>query len=281
MVPAHFHGAAAGPLVFPPAPAGNGLLPQQALAQAAIGAPAHLQAFGLPSQVASAAHIHNMVNHFGGSGPASFSFFDGMSSGLAPPIPGQDGPTLEQLLTRNLKNWKPFTSDADFKEALDDWLDRVAQLLSSAQPGGESAAQLKATLSYISTTLGYLNQFGHRVVFQYHKEVTRAMRKVPPLYDPVNHGSAYLQAYVMHLQPAVSATAANSKRTYQSSSLTGRVGRRQSATNPRATQAAAKRNRAEQPCEEHPGSSHTNGECNAQQAKRRARQSAGSASGGT
>ena len=78
-----------------------------------------------------------MVNHFSGSGPAFFSFFDGMSGGLAPPIPGQDGPTLEQLLSRNLKSWKPFTSDADFKEALTDWLDHVTQQL--AVGGGDSA----------------------------------------------------------------------------------------------------------------------------------------------
>jgi hypothetical protein len=167
---------------------GNGILPAQAAPLAAVGPPPHLQAFGVPSQVSSASNIHTVVNHFGGSGPASFSFFDGLSSGLAPPIAGQEGSTLEQFLGRSLKNWKPFTSDADFKEALTDWLDRITQQLAD---GGDNSAALRAVVSYIMTTLGYVSEHGHQLVFKYHKAVMQAMRKSPPLYDPLING-AYL-----------------------------------------------------------------------------------------
>ena len=66
-----------------------------------------------------------------------------MSTGLDPPIAGQDGPTLEQLLTRNLKSWKPFTNDDDFKEALTDWLDRVTEQLAL---GSDNTGSLKAII---------------------------------------------------------------------------------------------------------------------------------------
>ena len=205
-----------------------------------------------------------MVNHFSGSGPASFSFFDGMSGGLAPPIPGQDGPTLEQLLSRNLKSWKPFTSDADFKEALTDWLDHVTQQLAF---GGGDSAQLRATVSYITATLDYLSKYGHKVVYLYHKDVTRAMRKNPSLYDPLVNGPTYLQAFVMHLQSASFASTARPSRTSQSS--TGRGGRRQAPAARDNLAGGAKRSRSDQQCDLHPSSSHTNGECKSQ-AKRQA-----------
>ena len=218
-------------------------------------APAHLQAFGLHPQVASAAHIHNMVNHFGGSTQPSFSFFDGMSSALAPPIPGQEGPTLEQLLSRNLKNWKPFTNDADFKEALGDWLDSVMRQL--AVGNGDSVA-LRATVAYITTTLGYLNEYGHKLVYQYHKAVMQAVRKVPPLYDPLVNGPTYTQAYLEHLHSA------SAKRSSHFSSTRGR---RPFA--PSRDTSANKRPRSEQSCDLHPGSDHTNADCRTQQASKR------------
>jgi hypothetical protein len=220
----------------------------------------HLQAFGLPPQVASAAHIHNVVsNHFSGSGPASFSFFDGMSTGLAPPIAGQDGPTLEQLLSRNLKNWKPFSSDADFREALSDWLDRVMQQLAL---GCGDSTSLRATVSYITTTLNYLNVHGHQLVYKYHKAVMQAMRKVPPLYDPVTHGPTYTQAYLETLH---STSESSTKRSSQYTS-------RRIRSQPPPRQHAAKRSRSEQPCETHPGSSHSNGDCRSQQGSKRTAQ---------
>jgi hypothetical protein len=191
-----------------------------------------------------------------------------MSSGLAPPIAGQDGPTLEQLLSRNLKNWKPFTSDADFKEALDDWLDRMMQQLSL---GGDTAF-LRATVSYITTTLGYLNDYGHKLVYKYHKAVMQAMRKVPPLYDPLINGPTYTQAYLENLH---SASDTSARRSSQS---TSQRGRRRSA--PRRDTPSAKRKRSEQPCETHPGSNHSNGECRSQQSakqKAQGRRSAGAA----
>jgi hypothetical protein len=204
-----------------------------------------------------------MVNQFGGSGPASFSFFDGMSSGLAPPIAGQDGPTLEQLLSRNLKNWKPFTSDADFKEALTGWLDRVTRQLAD---GGDNSASLRAVVSYITTTLGYVSEYGHQLVFKYHKAVMQAMRKHPPLYDPFLNGPTYTQAFLEHLYN--SAASGSGRRSSQSSSRRG--GRRQSTSSRDAQSAIGKRKgAADQPCAVHPSGSHTNGECKAQQSNKR------------
>jgi hypothetical protein len=175
-----------------------------------------------------------------------------MSSGLAPHIAGQDGPTLEQLLTRNLKNWKPFSSDADFKEALNDWLDHIMRQLAL---GGSDHASLRATVSYINTTLGYLNSYGHRLVYKYHKAVMLAMRKVPPLYDPLVNGPTYTQAYVETFHSATASRLTTmSQRNYKQS------GNRRDPV---------KRNRSEQPCEAHPGSNHTNGECRSQQASKR------------
>jgi hypothetical protein len=233
--------------------------------QPGVAAAPHLQAFGLP-QVAAASHIHNSVsNVFSGSGPASFSFFDGMSSGLAPPIAGQDGPTLEQLLTRNLKSWKPFTNDDDFKEALNDWLSHVTGQLAL---GSDNAAFLRATISYITMTLGYLSSYGHKLVYKYHKAVMQAMRKVPPLYDPLLHGPTYTQAYLENLY---SASDSSAKRSSQS---TSQRNRRQTAA-PRRDN--AKRARSEQPCEIHPGSSHSNGECRSQQTSKRPAQNKRSA----
>jgi hypothetical protein len=239
---------------------GNGILPAQAAPLAAVGPPPHLQAFGVPSQVSSASNIHTVVNHFGGSGPASFSFFDGLSSGLAPPIAGQEGPTLEQFLGRSLKNWKPFTSDADFKEALTDWLDRITQQLAD---GGDNSAALRAVVSYIMTTLGYVSEHGHQLVFKYHKAVMQAMRKSPPLYDPLINGPTYTQAFVEHLFSSASSGAG--RRSSQSSSRRG--GRRQS--NPSRDAQSAKRKAADQSCAVHHGANHTNGECKAQQSNKR------------
>lgn len=180
-----------------------------------------------------------------------------MSSGLAPPIAGQDGPSLEQLLSRNLKSWKPFTSDADFKEALRDWLDHVMRQLAS---GSSDHASLRATASYITTTLDYLNSFGHRLVYKYHKAVMQALRRVPPLYDPLVNGPTYTQAYVETFHPP---SDASGKRSFSSTSNRG--GNKQSTS----SRGVGKRSRADQQCATHPGSNHTNGECRSQQSTKR------------
>lgn len=192
-----------------------------------------------------------------------------MSGGLVPPIVGQDGPTLEQLLSRNLKSWKPFSNDADFKEALNDWLEHVTTQLAG---GSGDAAQLRATVLYITTTLGYLSSYGHKLVYQYHKDVTRAMRKDPPLYNPLSNGPTYFPAFMMHLHSASTSSATRSRGSQSSSSRSDRkqtAASRGTQANKR-TQSASSASRADEPCDRHENGDHTNGECRLQQNKRRA-----------
>ena len=253
------------PLLLPQsqAPAAAG---QQPLSS---GLQPHLAALGHTGQVSNTAHIQH--NHFtaGDSAGSVAYFLGGVSGGLAPMIPGQEGPSLEQLLSRNMKSWRPYTTDAEMKEALSDWLDKATEDL--AQSGDEAqATSLKAIMAYITTTRDYVTAYGHKLVYQYHKRVLRALSRKPPHYDPVSHGPTFTQAYAEVL---ATATDTASKRSAHSSSGDRHSANRRSAAGAPAKK-AAKRSHADSPCSVHPNSNHTNGNCHQQSnGKKRARQS--------
>jgi hypothetical protein len=178
-----------------------------------------------------------------------------MSGGLAPSIEGRAGPTLEQLIGRNLKNWKPFSTNADFKDALEDWLSYEID----AHQGDPT--RCKASAAYTLTTQSFIDKVGHRQAYLYHTAAFKAASKIPPQYSPILNGPIFALGYMQFIQPHLGRDGQHKGTSSSSSSH-----KRQSSNPARGT---AKRNRANEPCETHPGGSHTNGECRTQQANKR------------
>jgi hypothetical protein len=236
---------------------------------AAFGAsgalPVPYQAVSNPAQgVNSFPHIHNVINnnnYANRSEPSGGSLLSSMSAGLAPALPGQLGPTIEQLLERRAREWKPYHNAAEFKEALQDWFTGVLR----TYPG--DLDRHRAAHEYVTETLSIMEKIGWQKAYEYHKAAFKAGAKIPPLYDPLRHGPIYQFGYITLVHPHLT----QPRRFYnKSDSSTG------SRTGPQGN-SASKRPRSGTQCSLHPTSNHTNAECKAQQANKRQASSGGGA----
>ena len=180
--------------IFPPFPGGPHALnaPQ----------PPHLNAFN-GGQPVSPWHTYTAVNSNNtyvqprghDSGGRSSTLFSSMSAGLAPALPGQVGPTIEQLLDRRTREWKPYRNAAEFKEALDDWY----LVILRTHPG--DTARNKAAHDYVVETTSMIDKVGWVKVYDYHKAAFKAAGKDPPQYDPLTSGPIYHFAYLTLIHP--------------------------------------------------------------------------------
>ena len=244
-----------------PLPAGSAVAAANPQPSAGSSMQPHLGALGYDAQVLPTAHIHH--NHYSNSGDSTSIFLGNITGGLAPAIPGQDGPSLEQLLTRNFKTWQPYKSDAEMKEALSDWLEKVMEQLTLSPDGAEKSA-LRALVNYITTTRDYVTQFGHKLAHQYHKLVLKAINRKPPYYDPAAHGPVYSQAYMEVLASATSA--ADKRSTFTSA---GQPAARRSAASAPPKKPAKRSHTDSGTCDVHPTSGHSNSECHQQRGNKR------------
>ena len=232
-------------------------------------APAHLQVFGRTGQVAASAHINQqIINQYSTSRPdsalgAASHFLGHMTGSLAPTRPGQDGPTFEQFVGRNIKDWKAFRSDADFREALADEAEAITLKLARGGLEPDTAMQLTGTIRYFSATRDFVDRYGHSLVFKYHQAALKAAGQSPPWYNPSDNGPVYVLAYSQILQSAVDRTA---KRTSHSAPKASSTDKAPAAT-ARADTGNNKRKHTDDQCSLHPSSSHTNSGCKVQNSK--------------
>ena len=238
------------PMPQPAAPLPLAQQPQQQQAASAAGAP-HLLAFGVQPQVAPATHIHSHTVASGSGSSAVTYLLSNVTGGLAPTLPGQDGPSLEDLIARTTKHWKPYTSDNDMKEALDGLLQKQYMLLEQCSNASE-ARQLRAVIEHIQTTRDYVAEYGHRLAHKYHKQVLTAMNHQPPYYDPARDGSTFTLAFVEHLANARTASKQPARQPFRSTSS-----KPPTTSQPKPT----KRSRSEGTCDIHPNAAHSNDEC--------------------
>ena len=231
-------------------------------AHSQTGSSAHQQSFSTgSSQVNTVAHIHQpfIQATYSGSAESISGFLRTASGSLLPQPPGQAGPTLDQLLARGADKWRPYTSDDEFKRALNIWNDAVVAEL--AKGGDQSMiAHNIGILSYIRRTLEYIHMYGHKLVYEYHKRVMDAANKKPPLYLPETSGETHWASYMevlLHARPSYTST---KQRTPDAPR--GR----------KATSAARsnKRPRSSGSCSIHRNADHSNDECFAQQSNKRA-----------
>ena len=96
-----------------------------------------------------------------------------MSAGLAPAVPGQTGPTIEQLLDRRAREWKPYHNAAEFKEALQDWYNIVLRMYPL------DATRHKAAHDYVLETATFIEKVGWQKAYEYHKAAFKAAAKNP------------------------------------------------------------------------------------------------------
>ena len=232
-------------------------------------APAHLQVFGRAGQVAASAHINQQIINQNStsrpdSGLGSASHFLGhMTGSLAPTRPGQDGPTFEQFVGRNIKDWKAFRSDADFREALADEAEAVTLKIARGGLEPDTAMQLTGTIRYFLATRDFVDRYGHSLVFKYHQAALKAASQTPPWYNPSDHGPVYVLAHSQILLSAVDRTA---KRTSYSAPKASSTDKAPAAT-ARADTGNNKRKHTDDQCSLHPSSLHTNSGCKVQNSK--------------
>ena len=155
------------------------------------------------------------------------------------------------MFSRGVKNHRPYNSDDEMKEALNDLLDNVTAQLPHAAGDATETAAITAQLKHIRRTLELLGEYGHILTFKYHKAVVRAMRERPPSYDPAVHGSLFMTAYVLVLMQSEKKRAAFKPAAARPAAST--------ATRP------AKRPRQADICDQHPNGSHTKSECRGRQ----------------
>jgi hypothetical protein len=181
-----------------------------------------------------------------------------MSAGLAPIVPGQVGPTLEQLLDRRSREWKPYRNASEFKEALEDWYGNL--LLTNPT----DSVRLKAAHEYVVETSSFIDRVGWQKAYEYHKAAFKAASKVPPRYDPLSSGPIYQFGYMTLIHPHLPTDGRTSSGKSNSNSRTKPRGSQQS------TGVGTKRPSASSSqCSVHPNASHTNAECKTQQASKR------------
>ena len=257
---------AAGPP--PPAlvnPAAHAPLPPHAQAL-----PPHLAAFGAgvvanPFQVAPfpgpgvspQAHIINTVNNNNNYG-APASLMSSMSAGLVPMVPGQL-PSMAELVDRRAKDWKPYHSDAEFREALQDWYASILRL----HPF--DTARHKAAHDYVMETSVFIEKVGYQKAFEYHKAAFKAANRIPPQYDPLV-SPIYTLGYMTLIHPHLKESGINgNRRTFNRSESA--PGARFQNYNQR--NGANKRPRPNTTCSLHPNGNHSDAECKAQYNRRR------------
>ena len=249
-----------GPQLPPPPAAGGPQLPPPPQYGVPGAAPPHLQAFGHPPQVVPA-HIHAQfnehVNIHAGGGPSAVSYFlDGLSGALAPPAPGQEFPSLEHILTRSYRNHRPYSSDDELRDALNDMLKQaMAQLRGCSDV--VKLASLESLVQHLMQTRDYVSEYGHKLVWDYHKLVVKAMRSEPPHYDPARDGPRCVTAFVDVL---LNSKHHSSRSGYKPSS----TARPTATATPGNRRQQTKRVRTEDICERHPAGNHTNAECRTQ-----------------
>jgi hypothetical protein len=213
-------------------------------------------------QPVSSPHTYNAVNsnntYIAGAG-APASLFSHMSAGLAPAVPGQVGPTLEQLLDRRSREWKPYRNASEFKEALEDWYGHILRTYPA------DATRLKAAHEYVGETCSIMERVGWQKAYEYHKAAFKAASKVPPQYDPLSSGPIYHFGYITLIHPHLTSGGGRSSFTRLSTNT---------GTKPRgpqrSTNAGTKRpSDSSSQCSIHPTAPHTNGDCRSQQANKR------------
>jgi hypothetical protein len=180
-----------------------------------------------------------------------------MSDGLIPATAGQGGPTLEQLIGRNLKNWKPYSKASEFVEALEDWqADQIS--LHHSNP-----ALCKAFVAYVARTTKFIEQVGLTHAYAYHKAAFKAANKDPPLYRPLSDGPMFLEAYLEHIQPYLLQVG---KAAFNKRSGGSAVVQKHKSAAKRSS--GEKRDRGSETCSIHPSGSHSNSECRSQSSKK-------------
>ena len=252
--------AVAAPVQLPPLPPANLLPPPPGVFQlrgAASQPAAHLQAFGALHEVGPHPHIHNQFNDQVNinNGPSAVShFLNGLTGGLAPLTPGQQLPSLEQILSRGTRNHKPYSSDAEFIDALDGMMESSTGQLADSSGESDTLA-IRSLLKHIQQTRDYIGTYGHKLSWEYHTRVVKAMRNRPPIYDPARDGPSYTQAFMeVFILPDVHSKKAPYKRTAA----------KQQATSQDSAPSGAKRARLADVCSIHPHGTHSNAECRSQ-----------------
>ena len=234
------------PIAPPPPPP-----PPQAPAQP------HLQAFGVAPQVGS--HIHYQLNEGVNinAGPSAIAMFnDSLDGALRPASLGTQLPSIEQLFQHSARTHKPYSSDDEFKSACMTRMRRVMDRISSTTDGPQRMA-ISHLIAHIQQTRDYIDKYGYKLTWEYHKRVCEAIEAIPPFYDPAINGPVFTQAYldVLHgKEPG--------KRSHYRPSSYGK---------PEPTGAAnggggrAGKRPREPRCDLHPGSYHSKAQCRQQQ----------------
>jgi hypothetical protein len=205
----------------------------------------------------TAVNSHNVNVQHGGSAASDGlpSLFSTMSAGLAPTVPGQVGPTLEQLLDRRSREWKAYHNASEFKEALEDWYTSVQRLYPS------SLRHHTAAHKYVLETCSLMEKVGWQKAYEYHKAAFKAGKADPPIYDPLTSGPIYHFGYITLIQPHLPAAA----KPFANKSGTNNKAR----GSQQSTGGGTKRSFASAPCSIHTNSNHTNAQCNSQQGNKR------------
>jgi hypothetical protein len=221
--------------------------------------PFPVQAVSNPAQgVNPFAHIHNVINsnnNYAGRASDAVSLLSSMSAGLAPALPGQVGPTIEQLLDRRSREWKPYHNAAEFKEALQDWFGSILRA-HPTDPDRQRAAH-----EYVTETISFSEKVGWQKAYEYHKAAFKAAAKTPPQYDPLRHGPIFQFGYLTLVHPHLP----QPRRFYGRGESAARANQQQQQ---QASNNSNKRPRSTQ-CSVHPNSNHTNADCLTQQARKR------------
>lgn len=245
------------PLPPPPQPAQV----QGALPQALLPPVSHLHAFGLPgpsgpqSGVSPPSHIVNLTNttHINNGNPQATGLFSSMTDGLRPMAAGEGGPTMEQLLGRNMKSWRPYQTADEFRQALRRWVTR--EILGHPSDARHAAA----ASAYAAEVQHILAEVGLKQAFTYHKAAFDAANDVPPLYDPFKDGPRFWPGWTEHVQPHLNRRGGFRRgASFNTAASSG-------GSSGRGT----KRARPADGCTIHPGANHTNSECYKQQTDKR------------
>ena len=194
----------------------------------------HLQAFGVAPQVGS--HIHYQLNtgvNIGAGSSAVAMFNDSLDGALRPAALGTQLPSIEQLFQHSARTHKPYSSDDEFKTACLARIRRVTDRLSAVTDETQRMA-IRHLTAHIQQTRDYIDKYGHKLAWEYHKRVCEAIEAIPPFYDPATNGPVFTQAYldVLHgKEPGKKSgyrhsSSSKSESTGAASGSSGRAGKR-------------------------------------------------------
>ena len=212
---------AAHPVAPPPPP------PPQAPVQP------HLQAFGVAPQVGP--HIHYQIEgvNINPSSSAISMFNDSLDGALKPAALGTQLPSIEQLFQHSARTHKPYSSDDEFRSACMTRMQRVMDRISAATDEPQKLA-IRHLIAHIQQTRDYIDKYGHKLAWEYHKRVCEAINAIPPFYDPATNGPVFTQAYldILHgREPSRKSgyrhsSSSKSESTGPANSGSGRTGKR-------------------------------------------------------